>query len=227
MHQKKEADEFAHIVSHNLRGPVATLKGLLGMYAVTDFTNDKEGLDQFMGHIEGTVKKLDIVVNDLNEILAIKESISKIYEIIDLASIVKHTLEVRLQNEIVNSEAIIKTDFCENVYFLAIRYYVENIVYQLISNAIKYKDTDQQLVIEIKTMEVDSNEICLSVKDNGLGVPNLEKLFQLHQRQHLHIEGTGLGLYLVSTQMKSMGGRVDAISSRGQGAEFLVYFKRT
>lgn len=227
MHQKKEADEFAHIVSHNLRGPVATLKGLLGMYAVTDFTNDKEGLDQFMVHIEGTVKKLDIIVNDLNEILTIKESISKIYELIDLEAIVRYILEVRLKDDIENSEAIVKLNFCENVYFLAIRYYVENIVYQLISNAIKYKDIDKPLIIELTTTEVDSNEICLSVKDNGLGVPNLDKLFQLHQRQHLHVEGTGLGLYLVSTQMKSMGGRVDAISTRGKGAEFLVYFKRT
>jgi signal transduction histidine kinase len=227
MYQKKEADEFANIVSHNLASPIKSLKGLVNLAKITDYNNNIDELNQFIEHTDATVQKLDIVVTDLNQILAIKESISKIYELIDLKEIVTHTLKTRLFREIENSGAIIKTNFTENLYFLAIHHYIENIVYQLLSNAIKYKDPEKPLIIEIVTCEISNNEVCLSVKDNGLGVPNLDKLFQLHQRQHLHVEGTGLGLYLVATQIKAMNGRVDAISSRGRGAEFLVYFKRT
>jgi K+-sensing histidine kinase KdpD len=180
-----------------------------------------------ISHIDKSMRKFDMVVHDLNTILSIRESISKVYELLDLQELTWDVIHTRLSSEMINSNAILTTNFIPNVYFLGIKSYVENIVYQLVSNAIKYKDTEKQLTIDINMTETQNDEICLSVKDNGLGVPNPAKLFQFHQRQHIHIEGTGLGLYLIATQLKAMNGRAEVISEKGKGAEFLIYFKRT
>jgi signal transduction histidine kinase len=225
--QNQDLVDFSNIVSHNLKSPVASLKGLVDMHKSTDYTKNPEMINILLSHIEKSMQKLDIVVYDLNAVLNVRESITKVYELIDLQEITWEVIHTRLSPELLNSNAILDTDFMPNTYFLGIKSYVENVIYQLVSNAIKYRDTSKQLHIVIKTYESGENEICLSVKDNGLGVPNPAKLFQFHQRQHIHIEGTGLGLYLIATQLKAMNGRADVVSKDRDGAEFLIYFKRS
>ena len=74
----------------------------------------------------------------------------------------------------------------------------------------------------------DQDQLHLEVTDNGLGIeehcqPNL---FKLYKRFHGHVEGKGLGLYLVRTQAKALGGDVRVQSRAGQGTTFEVYFKQ-
>ncbi len=225
--QNQDLADFSHIVSHNLRSPVATLKGLVDMHKSIDYAENPEMLSLLISHIDKSMHKLDTVVYDLNTILSVRESITKILELVDLQELTKDVITSRLEDELRNCQAILTTDFKAHTYFLGIRSYVENVVYQLVSNAIKYKDPDRQLTIHISTTETANDEICFSVRDNGLGVPNPAKLFQFHQRQHIHIEGTGLGLYLIATQLKAMNGRAEVNSGKDEGAEFLIYFKRT
>jgi signal transduction histidine kinase len=83
-------------------------------------------------------------------------------------------------------------------------------------------------VIQIKS-EVIENYICLTVHDNGMGL-NLalykEKLFTLYSRFHNHVEGKGMGLYLVKTQVASLGGRIEVESEIDHGMTFKIFFKR-
>ncbi len=225
--QNEDLADFSHIVSHNLRSPVATLKGLVDMHKSIDYAENPEMLSILISHIDKSMHKLDTVVYDLNTILSVRESITKVLEFVDLQELTRDVIKSRLEHELTNCQAILTTNFASHAYFLGIRSYVENVIYQLVSNAIKYKDPTRQLTIHIATTETANDEICFSVKDNGLGVPNPAKLFQFHQRQHIHIEGTGLGLYLIATQLKAMNGRADVSSEKGEGSEFLIYFKRT
>lgn len=225
--QNEDLADFSHIVSHNLRSPIATLKGLVDMHKSLDYAENPEMLSILISHIDKSMHKLDTVVYDLNTILTVRESITKVLELIDLQNLTKNVIHSRLENDLLECRAILTTSFAHHAYFLGIKSYVENVIYQLVSNAIKYKDPTRQLTIHISTTESDNDEICFSVRDNGLGVPNPAKLFQFHQRQHIHIEGTGLGLYLIATQLKAMNGRADVNSEKGEGAEFLIYFKRT
>jgi signal transduction histidine kinase len=225
--QNEDLADFSHIVSHNLRSPVATLKGLVDMHKSIDYAENPEMLSILISHIDKSMHKLDTVVYDLNTILSVRESITKVLEFVDLQELTRDVIKSRLEHELTNCQAILTTSFATHAYFLGIKSYVENVIYQLVSNAIKYKDPTRQLTIHISTTETANDEICFSVKDNGLGVPNPAKLFQFHQRQHIHIEGTGLGLYLIATQLKAMNGRADVSSEKGEGSEFLIYFKRT
>lgn len=225
--QNQDLAEFSHIVSHNLRSPISTIKGLINLYQVDDYQEKPERLEQLLQHLNKSINKLDMIVYDLNEILMVKESISQTYELIDFQSLTWEVLHSRLANEINKPNIKIETEFKEGLYFLSIRSYVENIVYQLVSNAIKYQDPEKMLEIKLSTFESANDEVVFSVKDNGLGIPDISKLFKLYQRQHFHIEGTGLGLYLVAVQAQALGGSIEARSEKGQGAEFLVYFKRS
>jgi signal transduction histidine kinase len=225
--QNQDLAEFSHIVSHNLRSPISTIKGLINLYQVDDYQEKPERLEQLLQHLNKSINKLDTIVYDLNGILTVKESISQTYELIDFQSLTWEVLHGRLTNEISKPNIKIETEFTEGLYFLSIRGYVENIVYQLVSNAIKYQDPEKMLEIKLSTFESANDEVVFSVKDNGLGIPDISKLFKLYQRQHFHIEGTGLGLYLVAVQAQALGGNIEARSEKGQGAEFLVYFKRS
>jgi signal transduction histidine kinase len=77
---------------------------------------------------------------------------------------------------------------------------------------------------------VQGNYFQLSIQDNGLGVDMAlfkDKLFTLYSRFHLHIEGKGMGLYLVKTQMTTMGGKIDVESKPDEGTTFHLFFKQT
>jgi signal transduction histidine kinase len=99
-------------------------------------------------------------------------------------------------------------------------------MYNLISNAIKYKSPDRKPVVSIRTEKV--NGFCLiSVKDNGLGLSpeQKEKIFQMFKRFHDHGEGTGIGLYIVKRIVDNAGGKIEVESEKDKGSEFKVYLK--
>jgi signal transduction histidine kinase len=82
-------------------------------------------------------------------------------------------------------------------------------------------------VITLRTTR-DDDFVCLTVSDNGLGI-NLDKygknMFTLYKRFHTHMEGKGLGLYLVKTQITALGGKIEVESEPDKGTTFKVYFK--
>ncbi|HET7179101.1 MAG TPA: ATP-binding protein, partial [Chryseosolibacter sp.] len=133
-----------------------------------------------------------------------------------------------LEKEIEDTQTKIINNFTEADKVYAIAPYVESILYNLISNSIKYRDPERAPLIAIKTTH-EKEFVCLAVMDNGLGI-DLRKyqqsIFNLYKRFHLHVEGKGLGLYLVKTQIEALGGRVEITSQPNEGTTFHVYFKR-
>ena len=109
----------------------------------------------------------------------------------------------------------------------AVRSYVQSILFNLLSNALKYRSPDRILRVQVQTRREDGY-VLLSVTDNGMGI-DLEKhgpkLFGLYRRFHTHVEGKGLGLHLIKTQIESLGGNVTVASKAGEGTTFNIYFK--
>jgi signal transduction histidine kinase len=104
-----------------------------------------------------------------------------------------------------------------------------SIVYNLLSNAIKYRSPDRPPVVRVHCRpEGEYSE--LSVSDNGLGLDlsadKREKLFAMFKRLHNHVEGSGVGLYMVKRMIENAGGRIEVESTLGEGSTFKVYFKR-
>jgi signal transduction histidine kinase len=109
----------------------------------------------------------------------------------------------------------------------AVRSYVQSILFNLLSNALKYRAPDRTLRVRIETRREDGY-VRLSVADNGLGIDLAKhgpKLFGLYRRFHTHVEGKGLGLHLIKTQIEALGGKVTLQSREGAGTTFNIYFK--
>ncbi|HYC84754.1 MAG TPA: ATP-binding protein, partial [Chryseosolibacter sp.] len=220
--QNNQLEQFAFVSAHNLRAPLTRIMGLAHILELAADPVEKENI---LRKLVSSARDLDTVIKDLNSILDIRKHTGNMIEV-NLRSaldLVNKTLE----KEYEETNARIKTDLkVEKVY--AVAPYVESVLYNLLSNAIKYRHPDRDPVISIRT-EADNDFVCLSVSDNGLGIDLMRhkhNMFNLYKRFHLHMEGRGLGLYLVKTQMVALGGRVDVESTPDRGTTFFLYFKR-
>lgn len=219
-----QLEQFAFISAHNLRAPVARI---LGLGQILDLAKDNQKeKDEIFPKLIFTARELDEVVRDLNSILDLKRNSDSFITDVDLAS---EILMVRgnLEKEISSSQADIIVDFSKVGTIRTVKPYLDSVFYNLISNAIKYRHPDRTPVIRVSTEQRDG-EVCLSVSDNGLGIDLSrfrDKVFNLYSRFHNHVEGKGMGLYLVKAQLTSMGGRVEIDSEEGKGTVFRAYFK--
>ncbi|HYI78783.1 MAG TPA: triple tyrosine motif-containing protein, partial [Chryseolinea sp.] len=219
-----QLEQFAFIAAHNLRAPVARILGLGSLLNIPNQNeNDRE---QIYPRIVSATRELDTVVKDLNTILYLKKNSDSVISLIDLETETALVIS-NLDHEISATQAVINTDFSAVSTIYSVKPYFDSILYNLLGNAIKYRHPDRPPRIHIKTQKI-GNEICLSVVDNGLGIDVdlfQDKLFTLYSRFHLHIEGKGMGLYLVKTQLAAMGGRVEIESKVNFGTTFKVFFK--
>jgi len=133
-----------------------------------------------------------------------------------------------LEKECEETNAQINIDITSSPMLYAISPYLESIFYNLISNAIKYRNPDKRPVITVRLVDHFDHTLII-FSDNGLGI-DLDKhgktIFNLYKRFHLHVEGKGLGLFLVKAQMVAMGGRVEVESEPGKGTAFKLFFKK-
>jgi signal transduction histidine kinase len=222
--QNQDLAQFSYIVSHNLRSPVARILGLINIFNENKY--EDEFNKQIIAHLKQTTTELDTVIKDLTQIIAIRNSLDKTKEKVNLYEVLHLTQEV-LKDEIQKTNAEIISNFQIIDYIYSIKSYVQSIIYNLLSNAIKYRSEKRNLLIILKTELID-NFVCLSVQDNGLGMDlsktDAYKVFGLYQRLHDHVEGKGMGLFLVKTQIESLGGKVEIESQLDIGTTFKVYF---
>ncbi len=221
--QHQDLGQFSYIVSHNLRAPVARLLGLISLFNEQNY--DDQANRQIIELLKKTSYDLDTVIKDLTQIINVRNDLSKIKEPIDLIQVIEAE-KFLLKDEIEKAGAEIHLSIRHVNTVYCIKSYVQSILHNLLSNAIKYRSNKRKLIIYIRTEQL-SDFICLSVQDNGLGIDlsntDLYKIFGLYQRMHDHVEGKGLGLYLVKTQVESFGGKIEVESELDVGTTFKVY----
>lgn len=221
--QNLQLEQFAFIAAHNLRAPLARI---LGLAHILEISNDPKESETIIGKIVASTRDLDSVIGDLNTILDIRKHTSNLRDVNLTETLTRVTKT--LEREFEETRAKLIVDLTEADTVTAVSPYIESILYNLLSNAIKYRHPDRTPEIQVKT-SLTREHICLNVSDNGLGIDltqHKNHMFNLYKRFHLHMEGKGLGLYLIKTQMLSLGGKVDVESQPGTGTSFLLYFKK-
>lgn len=221
----QQLEQFAFISAHNLRAPVARILGLGNLLELIKCESEEE--NKIVSKLVFATRELDTVVKDLNTILVIRKDNISIITDVNLEEELR-SIKMNLEKEITETDASINEDFSKAPVIHTVKPYLDSILINLVSNAIKYRHPSRSPVIQVKS-EVVENYICLMVCDNGLGLNlNLykEKLFTLYSRFHNHVEGKGMGLYLVKTQVMSLGGRIEIESELDRGTTFKVFFKR-
>jgi len=222
--KNNELEKFAYITSHNLRAPVVNLISLAEMQQETNLSQGMQ--DEIRLNIHECVRQLDNTLNDLVEIVASKSGKSAKSEDLELQtelSIIMKTIDKQIKS----SGAKIEVNFPQGLKIQFPRHYLHSILINLFTNAIKYKSKERNLVISLKTRESkDFTQLFFS--DNGIGI-DLDrygnKIFGLYQRFHSNIEGKGLGLYIIKSQIEAMDGKIEVESLPDVGTTFCIYFK--
>lgn len=220
-----ELRQFSYTISHNLRGPIARLLGLTQVMTMQKESGNTAELFSMADLVHRSAGELDDLLHDLSKIIDIRNDIYRIRERVDLQEVFA-SIRQELKDQWTNvSSYREKLEHCPEIY--AIRPMVHSIIYNLISNAIKYRQIEYPLSISVESKRIDNYSV-IEVADNGMGI-NLEyfknDLFRMYKRFHMHTEGKGLGLYLIKVQAEAMGGFVEVDSVPNRGSLFRVWIK--
>lgn len=217
--------QFAYIVSHNLRAPVANIIGASS--ALNSFSLDVEEKELLSQGIYDSVTRLDEVIKDLSNVLQIKSKLRETEEKVRFSELVED-ITISIKNLIEKENIQILCDFSEIDEFVTIKSYLYSIFYNLITNSIKYRQQQIAGIIIIKSY-LTNNKIVLTFLDNGMGIDlskRKDQIFGLYKRFHHHIEGKGTGLFMVKTQVETLGGSIDIESTVNKGTEFKIEFNK-
>lgn len=220
----KDLEQFSYIISHNLRSPVANIIGLSNIIKNTEQMN-KADFDRCIDGLVLSASKLDEIIVDLNFILQKRREINENKEMVSFSSLL-NDIKTIISELIDRENIVINSNFTVNKFF-TVRSYLHSIFLNLITNSIKYRNTAATTIIDISAHKID-NRIVLTFKDNGLGIDLKnygDKLFGLYKKFHTHIEGKGMGLYMVKTQVEILGGKISVQSQVGKGTEFTIAFE--
>ena len=226
-----QLEELSHIIAHNLRGPAANIKTLAdalvaktkgGAYAAANLLSNTITTEEAALFIQEGSESLLNSLATLMEIAEIKLNKEIAYNDCDLEAIISN-ITAQLHSTIFEKQAVITTD-------LAVKHinypkaYLANIVYNLVSNSLKYTRKSVAPEVHISS-EMRNHKVVISVKDNGLGIDlkrYSEKVFKLNQVFHHGFDSKGIGLYITKTQVESLGGTIEVKSELNNGCEFIV-----
>lgn len=221
-----DLDNFIYTASHDLKAPVSNIEGLMSTLSETlnsyNYCNDEIGL--LLEMINKSVLRFQRTIKDLTAINESQRSdqedvgpIDLLVTIDDVAASIDHLVK--------ESNAAIEIDIEKNGVFRFSKIHIRSLIYNFLTNAIKYRSPKRSLVIGIKSY-IQGNEYVIEISDNGLGIKeeNKEKIFQMFKRLHDHVEGSGIGLYLVRRIVDNAGGRIEVVSELDKGSTFRLVF---
>ncbi len=196
------------------------------MNIIEEVAQTEEERSQYITLLSRTANDIDRIITDLNGILEAKKGLNQMFEEIELRNILDKVLnQLEHQINLFHIKIIVDVEQTEKIY--CIPPYMESILYNLISNAIKYRSQERNPIIKINSF-LQNERLVIRVKDNGLGI-DLEKhnnkLFKLYSRFHKHTEGKGIGLHLIKTQTEAMGGKIKLKSVVEKGTSIYIILK--
>ncbi len=218
----KDLDTFVYTASHDLRAPIANLTGLLLVLSRKLAGKTSREEQEMLEMMQQAVERLSRTINVLTQVVKVQKEPqpAEILAFEPLIEEVKYDLAALLETARPQLQLQLDVD---RVSFP--RQYLRSVVYNLLSNALKYRAADRPPVVKLATFR-EGDFVVFCVEDNGLGIaPNqLDKVFQMFKRLHTHVEGTGIGLYMVKQMVENYGGSITVESQLGQGTRFKVYF---
>jgi len=221
----KDLRQFSYITSHNLRAPLSNLIGLLKL--TNDIYIPNEELKLIIDGFSKSTYLLNETISDLGRVVIIRDNPSIEKQKISIEESFNNVIEqINILVDSNNPKIIVKND--DNLSIYSNKAYFESILLNLLTNSIKYKSTERELTITISIFD-RTNFTELVFEDNGIGIDlkkYSDKLFGLYQRFHNYPDSKGLGLYLVKSQIESMGGEIRVESEVNEGTKFIIKFKK-
>ncbi len=221
-HQNKQLINFAHIVSHNLRSHTANFSMLLEFLVNEQDEKEKENLVKMLTEASDNLLE---TLDNLNEVVAISTNINlekKPVSLNEKIDVVEQNLAAFLKK----NKAKIINEIPQGTMVRVIPAYLDSILMNFITNAVKYKDPNRSPIIKL-TLEKTEQYTILSIQDNGLGIDLNKygtKLFGMYKTFHDNPDARGIGLYITKNQIEAMNGRIEVASELGTGTTFNIFF---
>lgn len=226
--QNQRLHNFTHIVSHNLKTHIGNFKNILEFY--DEATSEEEKME-LVEHLNTIAEGLTSTIVDLDDIISIKSKANsrQLDENINFSTCAQKVIK-DLELEINKHKVIIHNDIDKDLSIMANRSYMESILYNLISNGIKYRHLDREAIIRLRSSE-SSDHIIIDVKDNGIGIDTTkfkDQLFEMYHTFHgtNRKDSKGIGLYITKIQTESIGGHIDLNSTINKGSTFTLTFSK-
>lgn len=220
--QNERLTNFAHIISHNVRSHSSNLISLMEFIQQASTVAEKE---MYLDLVQKSVDKLAETIENLNEIITIQNNLNIPKTSLYLKREISTTINA-LTSIINAAQAHISYNIADNLTVQAIPAYLESILLNLLTNAIKYRSLERPLVITFYTYQKD-NYLVLAIQDNGIGIDLVKhghKLFGMYKTFHKNKDARGIGLFITKSQIESMNGKIEVESQVGIGTTFHIYF---
>jgi PAS domain S-box-containing protein len=223
-----DLDNFIYTASHDLRSPITNIEGLIG-YLKEELTEMKcmnAETEEILQRVISSVDRFKHTIQDLTEISRLHKNFSESAsdEIIDIQEVYDDIL-ADMGYPTKKDGIFIQTNFQVHQLRFSKKNF-RSVLFNLISNSLKYKAPDRDCIIRIHT-RLEEPYVRLSVEDNGLGIHKRHhaQLFTMFKRFHDHVQGTGVGLYMVKRIVENAGGKIEVASAEGAGTRFNLYLR--
>ena len=223
-----DLDNFVYAASHDLKAPISNIKGLLTLLEqhLSPDNLASARTQKVLRMMEASVTRFMRTIADLSDVARLQRKDQEPEAMVDLEVVINEVLlDIAPAIEQANAQIEVDVTGCSPIRFAPKN--LRSVVYNLLSNAVKYRDPTRPPIVRVHC-EVEEGYQALTVADNGLGIDLTgdRSLFGLFQRFHSHVEGTGIGLYMVKKIVENAGGVIHVESTVGVGTTFIVRFKR-
>ena len=221
-----DLDNFIYTASHDLKAPISNIEGLLDalLGELPAATAHSAEVQPILALMQDSVNRFKRTIEHLTEVSKLQKEHGRPTEPVNLAAVI-HDVRLDLEPLIQRTGAVLVVDVAAAPTVLFAEKNLRSVVFNLLSNALKYHAPDRAPQVQVRARP-EGGFVVLEVQDNGLGfdATHETRLFGLFQRFHDHVEGSGIGLYMVKRMLENAGGRIEARSEVGSGSTFLVHF---
>jgi signal transduction histidine kinase len=222
-----DLDNFVYCASHDLKSPVVNAEGLVSALR-EELPAGNTTVEALMSRLDRSIRQMHHTIQDLTEVSTLQKSAGESdFKRLSFSGVLAEVL-VDLAPNIEKAGVELEQDFAaiDKVFFTHKN--LKSVLYNLVSNAIKYRSPHRKARIRVYSEDAGSYTL-LAVADNGIGIdlPKHEKkIFSLFKRLHQEVEGSGVGLFIVKRIMEYNQGRVEVESKPDAGAVFKIYFPK-
>jgi PAS domain S-box-containing protein len=214
-------NNFTHIVSHNIRSNNNNIKSLVELLT----ENSESDRHLLLKMLKTSTNKLDETIYHLSEFVRFQNQNEKNYALLNLKKEIAKTTD-GINQHIIKTNSTIINEVNEATFIRVVPAFLESILMNMLTNAIKYRSPDRPLILKYSCEQIEDYCV-LKIEDNGIGI-DLDKhrnsIFGLFKTFNGNSDSVGLGLFMTKNQVELMQGKIEIESTLGKGTIFKIYF---
>jgi PAS domain S-box-containing protein len=221
-----DLDNFVYTASHDLKAPISNIEGLMQalMRTLSPESLAAERIKRITSMIQDSIERFKKTIANLTEVVKLQKENDQPNSRVDLLQLLEE-VKLDLAPHIQKSGAQIIADLSDCAFLQFSEKNLRSIIYNLLSNGLKYRSPERIPEVHISCHRTEGFRV-LTFRDNGLGLDpgSLEQLFTMFKRFHDHVEGSGVGLYMIKKMIENARGKIEVESQVGKGSVFRLYF---